>query len=331
MLVVHIGPHKTATTYIQNNLYANRVALDAAGWIYPDEGTEGLRAHHHIAHNHALYLEGAERQILSNLGLRARAEGKNILLSAEGFCRWGPRRFQILAEFLGQDQFELVYVVRDPFDVLYSYWAEEVKQGYSKGFSDRFNENYTADKGSRLLNPLRDLIGHLNSGLAVRVIPYNVLMADKIDIFKHLCAAALGLPEIPVLDARARNTAYPIELTEFLRLVTALEAKGARHIGSGLRHRFLAQTTETEREHCGNLVKRYGAGARRVITLSEENFVKRRLEIAVTKGLTGHWTLPVEGRTIYAEGEQNFVHYDGLGLWHCDEIRQHVEQIHGRL
>lgn len=331
MLVVHIGPHKTATTYIQQNLFSNRDALAARGWIYPLEGTDGLPAHHHIAHNAALYLGGTETPVLAELGQRARAEGKNIVLSAEGFCRWVPKRFQALAEILGQDRMELVYVVRDPFDILYSYWAEEVKQGYSKGFADRFIENFTQGPQSRLLNPMRDLAGHLATGLKVRAVPYNVVVADKTDIYQHLCDSVLGLTDLPVLDARPKNTAFPIELTEFLRLLTVLRAQGAPHIGSDLRHKFMAGTTEIERTDYGNLIKRYGKTARRVVTLEATDFVKRRLEAVVTKGLAGLWTLPIEGRTIYKEGEQSFVHYDGLGLWQTPEIRTALAEVHERL
>jgi hypothetical protein len=35
MLVVHIGPRKTATTYLQRNFYLRRAELLAKGWLYP--------------------------------------------------------------------------------------------------------------------------------------------------------------------------------------------------------------------------------------------------------------------------------------------------------
>ncbi len=327
MLVAHIGPHKTATTYIQQNFSFNREALNAHGWIYPLECSDGQHAHHHIAHNADLYLGGPETRVLAGLGARANAEGKHIVLSAEGFCRWTPKGFQDMASIMGQTQVELVYVVRDPFDVLYSHWGEEVKQGYSKGFSDRFVENFTDAVRSRLLNPMRDLAGLLASGFKVHVVPYEILRQDKIDIFQHVCATVLGVADLPVPDARPKNTAYPIELTEFLRLLTSMRSQGVPHIGSQLRHQFIDRTTATERTHYGNLIKRYGKSARRVIKLEATDIVKRRLELVVSRGLVGRWTLPVDTRSIHKLEEQVFEYYDGLGLWQTAEIRTAVEAV----
>ena len=326
MLLVHIGPHKTATTYIQHNLFGNQVPLAERGWIYPEFATFGMSGHHEIAHNPDRYLTGEQAAPLAEVGAVARASGQNIVLSAEGFCRWGPPRFRQLAQVLGQDQVHLVYTVRDPFDVLYSYWGEEVKQGYTKSFADRFVENITSGAKSRLMNPMRDLAFHLvDKSARISVMPYNVLVNDGIDIYDHFSTAFLEVSDVPKVDSRPKNTALSIELTEFLRMMTTVHGKGAGHIGSQLRQKFLAATPRAEQLVLADLVRKQGAEARRLIAMDGVDLLKRRLEQVAVKGLAGHWSYPIEGKSIHKDGKQEFLHYDSFLLWQIPEIRAAVE------
>ena len=326
MLLVHIGPHKTATTYIQHNLFGNQAPLAERGWTYPEFGTFGMSGHHEIAHNADRYLTGDQAAPLAEVGAAAKAAGQNIVLSAEGFCRWGPPRFRRLAQVLGQDQVHLVYTLRDPFDVLYSYWAEEVKQGYIKSFADRFVENITTGTRSRLMNPMRDLAVHMaDKSARISVMPYNVLISEGIDIYDHFSQAFLGVTDVPKMDSRPKNTALGIELTEFLRLMTTVHGKGSEHVGPTLRHEFMVATPRAEQTALADLVRTQGAAARRVISMDGGDLLKRRLEQVAVKGLEGLWSCPIEGKSIHRDGNQEFVHYDSFLLWQIPDIRAAVE------
>ena len=48
-LVIHAGPHKTGTSYIQQRLTDNRDFLRQSGWIYPSIGTMGTEGQHVIS------------------------------------------------------------------------------------------------------------------------------------------------------------------------------------------------------------------------------------------------------------------------------------------
>jgi len=56
VIILHIGPHKTATTYIQQSLASSRKALEKSGWIYPILGSNNTAGHHDLAHKPELYL-----------------------------------------------------------------------------------------------------------------------------------------------------------------------------------------------------------------------------------------------------------------------------------
>ena len=328
MLLLHIGPHKTATSYIQNNLFNNREFLAARGWIYPELGTEGMTGHHEIANNMGSYLKDPLSGQLRELGQEVLANGQNLVLSGEGFCRWSPEAIATLAGVLGQEQVHLVFVVRDPFDVLYSYWAEEVKQGYSCSFADQFIKNAAIGGRSRLLNPMQDLAPHIKQpNVRVSAVPYELLKVDNVDIYDHFCQSAMDITDVPKIDDRYRNVAYPIERTEILRLLTQLRSEGRAHIGSGLRHRFMAVTVSKERSELEILVREHGAPARRVVRLDGMDVLKKRLELGVLKGLEHHWTYPLDGKSIYKHERQNYRYYDSFILWQIAPIREAIEAL----
>ncbi len=328
MLLLHIGPHKTATSYIQDNLFKNRESLAARGWIYPELGTQGRTGHHEIANNVGNYLKGPLSEALKELGQEVLASGRNLVLSGEGFCRWSPEAIATLAGVLGQEQVHLVFVVRDPFDLLYSHWAEEVKQGYSCSFADQFSKNVALGRRSRLLNPMQDLESHIKQpNVRVSAVPYEILKVDNVDIYDHFCQSAMDITDVPKIDDRLRNAAYPIERTEILRILTQLRSEGRAHIGSGLRHRFMAVTVPKERSALEILVREHGEPARRQVQLEGMDVLKHRLEVGVLKGLEHHWTYPLDGKSIYKQERQIYRYYDSFILWQIAPIREAIAAL----
>ncbi len=334
MLVVHAGPHKTATTYIQNNLAAARDDLAAKGWDYPETGTEGLPAHHAIAHNSRAYIDvdSPDRIALTKAGAAAKAAGLSVVLSAEGFCRWGPPKLRHLANIFKADQLDFVYTVRDPFDIFYSYWAEEVKQGHVASFADRFAEHFNDPVASRLLNPMVDLAPLLKeSKVRVRVVPYTLLKARKIDVYSHFCEKALGLPGMTGKSAVAKNEALPIELTEFLRLLTIVKADGKRHIGSDFRHRFIHTTTPAERAEIVAVVKQQVGDRVRVVKLDGASQAKQRIEKGLRLRLAGLWTLDPGADNLYNTDPAEYRYYNEIDLWMNPAVRKLADDILARL
>ncbi|MES2666536.1 MAG: hypothetical protein V4712_10580 [Pseudomonadota bacterium] len=334
MLVVHAGPHKTATTFIQNNLTAAREDLAGLGWDYLREGTDGGSAHHSIAHNPRPYVDVAspERARLAKAGAVATAAGRSVVLSAEGFCRWGPAKLKHMASIFKKDRLDFVYAVRDPFDVFYSYWAEEVKQGHVGSFANRFAEHFNDPSESRLLNPLVDLTPLLKlDRVRIRVVPFNLLKARKIDIYSHFCDQALGLPDMAPKSALARNEALPIELTEFLRLLTVIKADGKRHIGFDFRLRFMNGTTPSERAEIVNVMKEEVGDRMQVVRLNGSSFTKQRIEKQLKLKLAGLWTLDPGTDSIYNADSAEYRYFNEFDLWLSPPIRKLAEDILARL
>ena len=228
MLVIHVGPHKTATTYIQHYLYRNARRLKRQGWTYPEiEGAVIRDAHHDLAHQADVFLGQGTPQ---NDMLRGWADlGPNLLLSAEGFRMWDADRFDRLADALGATDYVLVYALREPISALWSYWAEEVKQGQTIPLAEKFGRFACNPMTSILMNACIDFERYRGSPRAgLSVMPFDLLVADEVDIAAHMVEVVLGVSTEGFAVPRRANERIPIELTEFLRMISIVRSGGAR-------------------------------------------------------------------------------------------------------
>ena len=85
-IILHVGPHKTASTYIQTNLVAHRALLATHGVVFPSVGMTEMVQHCHLGLFHALHtnaFDQADRILTDILALDARV----VILSAEDFVR----------------------------------------------------------------------------------------------------------------------------------------------------------------------------------------------------------------------------------------------------
>ena len=79
-LHLHAGPHKTASTYLQARLQANRRRLEAHGLRYPTPW--GEHSHRHLARQ----LQAGQMAALEQLFAQQRRWSGDLLLSAEHFA-----------------------------------------------------------------------------------------------------------------------------------------------------------------------------------------------------------------------------------------------------
>lgn len=325
-LVLHVGPHKTATSYIQQNLDACRAKLSDTGWIYPDnagisEWNPG--AHHDLAHRADSYLSSdrENHHQLTQLATQLRDSGKNLILSAEGFSRWSLSKYHRLADILGFSEIEVVYALRDPVALIHSYWAEEVKQGRTASFPDRIAGETLDPMRSRLLNPLMDINPLISSDrIKLRIIPFEVLKANDTDIFSHICSEVLGIepfsPEITGLV----NAGYPIEQTEFLRFLTLLQFQGRTKVGSDLRMAFIRKTKSAERDIWNEQLRQWAKDAVRNLTLPADALFRLVIEQRVFARAQAYFTVPIAEGTLFNRQEKTISFYDDYLFWNNPEV-----------
>lgn len=335
--VLHVGPHKTATTYLQANFAIARLQLSRAGWLYPKNvGIQpGIpEAHHDLSYRAETYFwPGRENhEQLTALASKLQRSGKHLLLSAEGFSMWALSQFHRLADILGFAQIEIIYALRDPMALLQSYWAEEVKQGMTASLPDRVMAAMLDPMRSRLLNPLRDLNPLIASDRVIlHLVPFELLKADGQDMFTHICDRVLGVgPLTPKLDWPV-NVGFPIEQTEFLRLMSLIHGAGVSDIGPALRMAFVQKSTPDERTTWNALIKDAAADAQRHQIVPADALFRLAVEKRVTDMASAYCTVPLPETGVFNRQDIGLVSYDSYAFWHNPAVQDLARQVLARL
>jgi hypothetical protein len=199
-LVLHIGLHKTATTYVQNVLSARRYDLLGEGVLYPLAGT-GLLARgvdrptvntrEGAQSGHALFTKPGDRQpLVSELLAELPETASTVLLSSEDFALGRMSAEEYVRRFRSFGSIKVVLVLRRQDEWIESFYKQAVDQ-YGN-FESRTFEAYLADEGPRLLDfharftPWRDLVGPDSFS----VLSYDDLPDAGDAICRHLAEVA---------------------------------------------------------------------------------------------------------------------------------------------
>lgn len=317
MLVMHIGPHKSATTYLQNNFYQNRAKLLERGWLYPVTGERVRIAHHDISDHGAQILAGTGRFAteLKVIAARAKSEGLNILLSSEGFRRWTPDQFAAIRLLLGAEEMRFAYVIRDPLSLCRSMWAQGVRNGSGLDLPAFYKKHFDAPARSSLLNPLRDLeplVGKL--GLSGTILLYDQIIAAKQDIFTVFLKEALQIDDIAPAETGVVNPRPSVELTEFIRTLTPMakieRGKGKFSIGQAIDY-FL---TRKDIETVTGVMRTQATDAIRTMVVRRDNTGLDDIERRVVRRLGPYFRPSFQGNRLFSEDEVTWDYYDSEAL-----------------
>lgn len=321
-LVMHIGPHKTATTYMQANFHHNAEKLLERGWLYPAIGERVGIAHHDLSDQESQFVNRkgkAYEDFVKVIGTADR-KGLDVLLSSEGFRTWKKESFQAIQEIIGARRLHLVYVLRDPLDTIYSFWAQKASMGSAPSLPTWMDRPLRNPSRATYMNPLREIRPVLDlPGIDYTVLLYEEIRRRKLDIYAYFLQTVLDIHDITATQPSA-NERLPIELTEFIRLLKQdsgyptgrTNSRRALHIGQVMRFLFTAE----EKDKIVETIATCGASARRTLTLSRETRYFRGFEkrLLTTLGERMH-PLP-EGESIFVQTPAVFTYYDE------DELRR---------
>lgn len=204
-LVLHIGMHKTATTYLQNVFSARRYDLASHGVLYPNTGIRmsvDTRTRDGAQSGHA-YFTGRSSidHLMADLLVEVPPNATTVLMSSEDFSRTIPTPEEQFAKFSAFGSVKVVLVLRRQDVWIESFYKQIVDQ-YG-AFETRSFGDYVAEEGPRLLDyytrfsPWRDLVGPEN----FHVLSYDDL-ADGAEIGRRILqiAGVDGLEDFPGVD-----------------------------------------------------------------------------------------------------------------------------------
>lgn len=311
MFVLHVGPHKTATTWMQTNLHANAAALEKAGWLYPQTGERVVIAHHDLSDNPKEILDENSKLVASLKKIidTAAAGNLNILLSSEGFSKWRPPHLKRLKELVEPHEMRIVYTLRDPVSLVYSLWAQKVKTGGPKSFPEHYADQVGKAGKSRALDPFADLEKYREiEGTELTVLLFDEIRRQNRDIFDVLTEDVLKVGRLPHVEDGNANERESLEMTEFMRamLVRMGRWKGGERVNIGrvFKHMLTGSTRSAIVEAVAAVPQ-----AQRVMVVDRDDDALLKMERRIAKRYAGAM-VPPPGAKLFLEGKAEFAYYD---------------------
>lgn len=260
---VHVGTHKTGTTFMQGILSANRDLLRENGVLFPATGYGGASGFQSVKQGgvpgHDSLRNGLiarDRSVIHSLDKEiAGSNCSKVLISSENLCSKlydadkapGLKNLAaILAQLPRLRSCTFVVYFRDPVDWLDSYYRECLAAGFDRAFSvsgaDEFASNhYRAADYSALVAGLKDLSGN-------KVVVRDFEAAKKTGLVADLLTSTFPELDHGLADAMETEAAetYPNicnAQVEVLHNIRSLVPRA--QIYKEVARRFLARTTPT--------------------------------------------------------------------------------------
>lgn len=207
-LVLHIGLHKTATTYVQNLLSAQRYDLLREGVLYPTAGTVDrvpLSTRDGAQSGQTLFTRGGDRKALvADLLAELPDATSTVLISAEDFSlpRSEPSPAALLDRFGAFGEIAVVLVLRRQDKWVESVYKQIVDQFHNQ--ETRSFGDYLEQVGPTLLDfhtrfsPWRDLVGAEN---------FHAISYDDVDGGAGIHRRLLEIAGVPASSVGSHDAA----------------------------------------------------------------------------------------------------------------------------
>lgn len=195
-LILHIGPHKTGSTYLQGELLKQRSALANSGILYPDCMLE-MWGHTGLANAIKINDVTSYRTELDAIN----SYNGDVIISSENFFNMNAEQIEALAALFKAEEVILVAFFRQPTIRLVSLWHEFVKSGMPKSYSEFVIPHITRPVRSFELN----ILGKINifkkafRNPDVRIVDYEKAVAEKSTIKSFFKSVGFG-ENIPIQE-----------------------------------------------------------------------------------------------------------------------------------
>ncbi len=228
-LLLHIGPHKTGTTSIQNFLFQQAARLRGLGLLYP---TTGLVNKQHLGFPRS-YLppqggagtnsgENIEKLVARLIEEASGSDG--VILSSEGFWRLARVRPEGFLDFLDRlsANFSITvnFAIRNPRDQRWSAIFHQLTVGgifNSFGNYSSFVDRYYADAEFLLESSgLRALSFDYHAARQVEAFLESALRVDGFSALRHTLAESRSAQRLNVSRLPNENTALLLVLSNAL-------------------------------------------------------------------------------------------------------------------
>ena len=239
---LHVGPHKTGSTYLQLEFRRQEKTLYSEGIIYPKVGREySPRAHHNIAWFYSdRELQNTTREKLrTEINILANSSYSKLLISSENFIRLSEQQLKNMRRDFENYDFHVLYFKRIGAGLVLSQWQTMVKHGFTLALNEMSLSNMVEWQS---YNPF-DHDGNIKKiknalGERLSVLDYNAILYEKKDILKEVC----DILEITLeMAPKIVNYSWATAHIEFLRAANLLYATKYGQIYRGREIRLLCR------------------------------------------------------------------------------------------
>lgn len=240
-VVLHIGPHKTGTTYIQENLVNNRAALAQAGVVYPDVFRTPLSPGHNAINRALTDDPEGSHAILAALAAELQAKGQTAILSAENMSLMDDAALAALRRGLEPLPVHVVVYLRARGPAIWSQWQEHVKFGETYSLPDYVMGLMLSTPDANVVDPLGLALRWQRVFGQVTLVDYDGCVAEGRDLTDPLLQVVTGgpmvLPDMKTDQVNTRMLQERVEILRMLNLVAQRRLK--RHPKNVVRKAFL--------------------------------------------------------------------------------------------
>ena len=195
-IVLHVGPHKTGSTALQQMFLLRRDALARLGIVCPETGWHQF-GHYDLVDTLARRRKAADLEALLEETVKARS----VLLSSEGFVVMNVPALERLRDLFPGTGVRVIYYLRNLCDIWPSHWQELVKHGQSLSFAQYVMQAALGwpETGWTALNQFDQLakLRHVFGADNLTIISYDLLLARQVSLGPHFFSTVFGLEGDP--------------------------------------------------------------------------------------------------------------------------------------
>ncbi len=219
-LVLHVGAHKTGTSYLQQLFYLNKDLLEEHGVYCPQLGPNA--AHHALAMhwidvpnlNLSFILWGGVAALWEQFLAECSSREGTVFLSSELFSRAKPQavNMQELADRLaGFESIKIVYTVREQVDLIQSIWLQIAKLQRPPPMNPFINLALTKHMSTGVWVEHGKFLDHIETGFdpsQIHVLDYETICRSKggmVGSFLDLLGVQLSTDQLKKVSKKDAN------------------------------------------------------------------------------------------------------------------------------
>lgn len=219
-LYLHIGPHKTGSTYLQNALNANYEILLENNKNYSILSRGKDIAHHKLAELY--FLKKFDEAALISDQITKETSG-DVVLSSENFDRLDLEAINVLIGHYSDFKIHVLYYSRNLPDLLVSNWQEDVKHGGILSWGDYSFEHLARPFQSSVLNKTKilDLFCLAATEECLYIHEYDQYLDSDADIYEDFLDF-IGCGNVGRIDKKLQiNKSMPYHRIELIRALNS--------------------------------------------------------------------------------------------------------------